>query len=133
MPSVRFCLAHSCRFDRVYLDRVAELPNTWFDVSAHGIHCAAAVADAPIIAERGRRFESDYRDPARVLRDLADRYPRKLLWGSDSPFYSFITTGFALKSTYAAEAGYLHALPDEHRRRVAGENVVAFLGAPPAA
>ena len=27
-PSVRFCLAHSCRYDRECLDRVAALPNT---------------------------------------------------------------------------------------------------------
>jgi hypothetical protein len=33
-PAVRFCLAHSCRFDREYLDRVAQLPNTWFSALA---------------------------------------------------------------------------------------------------
>src|SRR5690606_21402023 len=95
-PQVRFCLAHSCRFDEPSLDRVAELPNTWFDISAHGIHCHAAVRNLPIVATRPRRFASDYENPATVLRDLADRYPRKLLWGTDSPFYSFISEKFSM-------------------------------------
>jgi hypothetical protein len=30
-PDLRFCLAHSCRFHRPSLERVAALPNTWFD------------------------------------------------------------------------------------------------------
>ncbi len=38
-PGVRFCLAHSCRYDKECLDRVQALPNTWFDNSAHCIHC----------------------------------------------------------------------------------------------
>src|SRR5258708_7945422 len=37
-PRVRFCLAHSCRYDRDCLDRVQALPNAWFDCSAHCIH-----------------------------------------------------------------------------------------------
>ena len=51
-PDIRFCLAHSCRYDRECLDRVNALPNTWFDCSAHCIHCDGAVADLPYIAPR---------------------------------------------------------------------------------
>ena len=32
-PDIRFCAAHSCRFDRECLDRVNALPNAWFDNS----------------------------------------------------------------------------------------------------
>lgn len=88
-PQVRFCLAHSCRYDKECLDRVNVLPNTWFDNSAHCIHCEGAVKDMPFIAPRSRRFDSDYTDPARVIRDLAEAYPTKFMWGSDSPFYSY--------------------------------------------
>lgn len=126
-PGVRFCLAHSCRFDRHYLDEIAELPNAWFDISAHGIHCIAAAGNLPIIAARERRFDSDYTNPARVLKDLADAYPRKLLWGTDSPFYSFITDRVSLKSSYADEVGYLKALPADHIGRVAGRNILDYL------
>ncbi|MFZ4595775.1 MAG: amidohydrolase family protein, partial [Verrucomicrobiaceae bacterium] len=30
-PDIRFCAAHSCRFDKECLDRVQALPNAWFD------------------------------------------------------------------------------------------------------
>ena len=41
-PHVRFCLAHSCRYDRECLDRVNALPNAWFDCSAHCIQIGRA-------------------------------------------------------------------------------------------
>lgn len=127
-PNVRFSLAHSCRFDRHYLDTIASLPNAWFDISAHGIHCAAAARELPIVAAPARRFRSDFRDPARVLFDLAECYPRKLLWGTDSPFYSYISPTLALKGSYDAEIGYLKALPPAHIQRVACANILEYLG-----
>ena len=55
-PGVRFCLAHSCRYDHECLDRVAQLPNTWFDCSAHRIHCESVVHGWPNVAPAARRF-----------------------------------------------------------------------------
>lgn len=131
-PDVRFNVAHSCRFDKTQLDRIAQLPNAWFDCSAHGIHCALAMQDNPIIAPRERRFDSDFSKPARVLADLAEAYPDKLMWGSDSPYYSYVakTAGetYSLRSSYALEADYLQALPEERRKRVGTTNTLAWLG-----
>jgi predicted TIM-barrel fold metal-dependent hydrolase len=123
-PKVRFCLAHSCRFDREYLQRVAALPNCWFDCSAHGIHCQLAVDAMPQVAAPERRFDTDYSRPEIVLRDLAQAFPNKMMWGSDSPYYSFVDAraGIALRSSYGAEAGYLHFLPAILQRHVAWEN-----------
>lgn len=121
-PGVRFCVAHSCRFDRTQLDRIAALPNTWFDCSAHTIHCQLAVADSPHVAPPKRRFPSNYTRPEVVLRDLAEAYPDKLIWGSDSPYYSYVGSGLTLFSTYAAEGACLRALPEEIRHRIAFEN-----------
>ena len=59
-PHVRFCLAHSCRYDKECLDRVQSLPNTWFDNSAHCIHCEGVVKELPYVAPKARRFDSDY-------------------------------------------------------------------------
>lgn len=130
-PRVRFCLAHSCRFDRVYLDRVAELPNTWFDCSAHRIHCQGVVRDLRFVAAPSRRFAADYRDPTVVLRALAETYPRKLLWGSDTPFLSFVAkeegSVLSLRSTYAEEVACLRALPEEIQTAIAHDNLLAFL------
>ena len=130
-PHVRFCLAHSCRYDRECLDRVNELPNTWFDCSAHCIHCDGAVADLPYIAPSARRFDTDYTDPARVIEDLAAAYPTKFIWGSDSPYYSYAAMlgdqRVALSSSYAREVAALKANNSEVLARIADGNTRAWL------
>lgn len=130
-PQVRFCLAHSCRFDRACLDRVAELPNTWFDCSAHRIHCEGVVRGLGYVAPAERRFPADYRDPTAVLRALAEAYPTKLIWGSDTPFQSYVAkidgTFVSLRSTYADEAACLRALPEKIQQAIAHDNLFAFL------
>lgn len=130
-PGVRFCLAHSCRYDVACLDRVAELPNTWFDCSAHRIHCEGATRNFKFIAPPARRLKADYAHPASVLRTLAERYPAKLIWGSDSPFQSYVAElgpeVLALRSTYEAEAACLHALPEKLRAAAGRENLLALL------
>ncbi len=134
-PDLRFCLAHSCRFEKSSLDRLASLPNCWFDCSAHGIHCEAAERRLPIIPPPSERFDSDYSRPDTVLADLAQAYPEKLLWGSDSPFYSYIGRThdggiLSLRSSYARESEYLNALPPEARNRITSDNTLMFLNLP---
>ncbi len=127
-PRLRFNLAHSCRFDRPALDEIAELPNAWFDCSAHRIHCQTAVMNSPSIAVKERRFETDYRDPVKVLADLAEAYPHKLMWGSDAPFDSYVDDDFTLHSSYKEEADALHALGETVKSRIAIANSLDFLG-----
>ena len=130
-PHVRFCLAHSCRFDRACLDRVADLPNTWFDCSAHRIHCEGVVRGLGYVAPAARRFAADYHDPTAVLRTMADAYPSKLLWGSDTPFQSYVAkidgAFVSLRSTYAAETACLRALPEKTQQAIAHDNLLALL------
>jgi predicted TIM-barrel fold metal-dependent hydrolase len=130
-PGVRFCLAHSCRFDRTCLDRVAALPNTWFDCSAHRIHCQGVQDKLGFVAPPERRFAADYRDPAAVLRALAEAYPTKLMWGSDTPFQSYVadlgTEVLSLRSTYRQEVDCVRALPDPLRTAVSQDNTLAWL------
>ncbi len=130
-PRIRFCLAHSCRFDRECLDRVKALPNTWFDCSAHCIHCDCAVQDLSVVAPISRRFHSDFQNPARVIADLAAAYPDKFMWGSDSPFYSYVgqLDGglLALVSSYEKELAALKAQPANVIQRIAQDNILRFL------
>lgn len=130
-PHIRFCLAHSCRFDKECLDRVGELPNTWFDCSAHRIHCECAVRDLAVVAPKRRRFDSDYSNPAQVMADLGEAYPKKLMWGSDSPFYSYVgrVEGgmLSLLSSYEKEVSALKAQPNGVIQRIAEKNVLEFL------
>lgn len=131
-PQLRFCVAHSCRFDKPSLDRIAQLPNCWFDCSAHGIHCQLAVKEHPAVATPERRFPSDYSRPDQVLIDLANAYPDKLLWGSDSPYESWVAAiendRMALISSYELEAGYLHAVEPALKTRIARDNTLKYLG-----
>ena len=130
-PRIRFCLAHSCRFDRECLDRVQELPNTWFDCSAHRIHCEGVMRGLRYVAPAERRFPADYRDPTAVLAAMAATYPTKLIWGSDTPFQSYVAKDgdsfVSLRSTYAAETVCLHALAPDARQAIAHSNLLALL------
>lgn len=131
-PDVRFIAAHSCRFDKESLDRIAALPNCWFDCSAHGIHCILAVQNHPSVATPERRFESDYTRPDVVLRDLTEAYEDKLIWGSDAPYYSFAARiegcKVALMSSYALEIQYFKALPERLQQKAGWDNTRAWLG-----
>ena len=133
-PDIRFCAAHSCRYDKECLDRIQSLPNAWFDNSAHCIHCVGAVDDLPYIAPKARRFDSDYSDPARVIADLAAAYPDKFIWGSDSPFYSYAAEinheVVKLISTYEAEMAALLAAGDEVVKKISCTNTLRYLKLP---
>ena len=126
-PGVRFCLAHSCRYDHECLDRVAQLPNTWFDCSAHRIHCESVVHGWPNVAPAARRFPADYTNPTAVMQALAAAYPTKFIWGSDSPFQSYVDKDYSLRSTYAEEVACLNALPAQLKQAVAHDNLLALL------
>jgi predicted TIM-barrel fold metal-dependent hydrolase len=130
-PDIRFCAAHSCRYDKECLDRVKALPNAWFDCSAHCIHCVGAVDDLPYIAPRACRFDTDYTRPGKVIADLAAAYPHKFMWGSDSPFYSYAAeiNGQVVRliSTYEREVGALKENPAEVVQRIASTNTRAYL------
>ena len=127
-PRLRFILAHSCRFHHPSLQRVAELPNAWFDCSAHVTQCGCAAANLPAAAVPAERFPSDYATPERVLRDLAEAYPDKLIWGSDAPYYSIHYEHVRMRSSYRREVACLDALPAELRDRVCCHNTLAWLG-----
>lgn len=127
-PNLRFILAHSCRFHHESLKRVAELPNAWFDCSAHIIHCKCATQELPVVAAPEERFPTDYPKPKRVLRDLAEAYPEKLIWGSDAPFYTYEGATKQLRSTYRDEVDVLDSLPPELHERVSHTNTLAWLG-----
>jgi predicted TIM-barrel fold metal-dependent hydrolase len=130
-PDIRFCAAHSCRYDKECLDRLNALPNAWFDCSAHCIHCVGAVDDLPYIAPRPRRFDTDYTRPEKVIADLAAAYPRKFMWGSDSPFYSYAAeiNGQVVRliSSYEKEMAALNWNPAEVVKRITDTNTRAYL------
>ena len=129
-PNIRFVLAHSCRFHDESLRRVAALPNTWFDCSAHVIHCQSVIQGLANVAVKKELFPSDYSSPETVLADLASAFPDKLIWGSDAPFYSYEDDNLQLVSSYNREVEVLNSLDPAVRDAVAHRNTLAWLGQP---
>jgi len=131
-PNVRFCLAHCLGFDRVDLDEAAALPNVWVDSAAMKIQ----IEPEEIVAPPERRFDSDYSDYRRVFRDLVQAYPDTMIWGSDSPAYTYIekrrypdgsTVDFVLRGTYEQERQALDVLSRAQQQRTANRNPREFL------
>jgi predicted TIM-barrel fold metal-dependent hydrolase len=83
------------------------------------------------VAKPERRLPADYRDPTSVLRTMAELYPRKLIWGSDTPFQSYVAKEqgrvLSLRSTYEEEVACLRALPEANQRAIAHDNLLALL------
>ena len=135
-PDLRFCLAHAIGFHRDYLRRAADLPNVWVDTAALKIQVQCAHEGNPLMPAAGDRLDTDYSDHRRVMRALAERYPDRILWGTDAPAYAYICrrlqakgvyAEFRLKARYEDEVAALRALPPRLQRKVAGANTLDFI------
>ncbi len=135
-PDIRFCLAHTCRFDRRALEQAAELPNCFVDFSALHIHCDLARTGNLAVAAPPDRFRAPYRRPDGVMAALAKVYPDTMLWGTDSPYYCFMgrftndkgeTEILQLKCDTDAEIASLKRLSAATRRRIGYTNTLRFL------
>ncbi len=135
-PSIRFCLAHCIGFNREFLEKADRLLNVWVDTSALKIQVEAAFRGESFMAAPGARFGWDYSNHLAVMKSLVERFPDTILWGSDSPYYSYISRRlqaegsfyeFRLKGTYEQEKAALDALSPGQKLRVCSENTAAFL------
>ena len=75
-------------------------------------------------------------DHTKVFRDLVKAFPKTMLWGSDSPAYSYIAkrrysdgsiVDFKLVGAYDMETAVIDALPGAKRYQVASRNTRRFL------
>ncbi len=135
-PDVRFCLAHTCRFDRRALEQAAELPNCFVDFSAFHIHCDLVKANSSSVAGKDEQFRTTYTQPVKAMAKIAEKYPETMLWGTDSPYYCFMgrfinTAGETiitqLKCDTDAEINTFKKLPEKMRQRIGYENTVQYL------
>lgn len=138
VPELRFCLAHCLAFHRGYLDRAATSENVWVDTSALTIQTQAALKYPGFMAEGDDRFVADYGDHRHVMYSLVEAYPDMILWGTDSPYYTYIcrrkqgdTDGafmdFRLKANYEDEKAALDSLSPQMKKVVSNENILRFL------
>jgi len=134
-PNLRYCLAHCIGFHRDHLDRANAMPNVWVDTSALKIQVQLAHENSPLMPKPGKRLEADYADHLKVMQALVERYPETIIWGSDSPYHSYITRRlqaegyyleFRLKGTYEQEKAAWDALTPDERRQLSS-NVLQFI------
>ena len=135
-PGLRFCLAHCVGLSREYLERADAAPNVWVDTSALKIQVQAAFEGQSFMAPPGQRFDWDYSDHTVVMQRLMEKFPRTIVWGSDSPAYTYIVRrrqgrdswlDVQLKGTYEEEKAALDALPPDARVLACSTNSLAFL------
>ena len=135
-PELRFCLAHCCGFDQRSLERADALPNAWVDTAALKIQVQMVYEDSPLMPRPVDRFDADYCDHVQVMCGLMDAFPDTIIWGSDSPWYSFISrrmqapgvySEFRLKANYEDEKAALDGLSPDVRERACATNAIAFL------
>jgi predicted TIM-barrel fold metal-dependent hydrolase len=135
-PDVRFCIAHTCRFDRRALDAAAEMENCFVDFSAFHIHCRLALDDHPGVAAPADRFPADYGDHAAAMHKIAEHYPDKMIWGTDTPAHYFMGVFYDdsgkehrinLPCGPETEAAELRKLPEAVRRRITYTNTMRYL------
>lgn len=139
-PDLRFTLAHCIGFLKEWLDRAHAAPNVWVDTSAFVIQVQATHDNNPIMAKEADRFPADYSSPADVLQRMVKAYPDTILWGTDSPYYQFISRRkqglgdgpsafreFRLKARYEDEKAALDSLPPEDRARISNRNTLRYL------
>ena len=135
-PRLRFCMAHCLLFHRAWLDRAEAAPNVWVDTAALKIQVGSMGGEIGRTLPPGDFLDVDYTDHRAVMRSLCARYPRKIIWGSDSPAYSWICRRkqgeglyqvFRLKGLYSDEVAALKALSPDLQARVGGANALDFI------
>jgi len=135
-PKLRFCMAHSLLFHRASLERANKLPNVWVDTAALKIQVESMRAIIGKTLPASDFIDADYSDHRRVLQVLGEHYPDTIIWGTDSPAYSWICRrkegegiyrDFRLKGSYEDEVAALDALPPLVRARVGGGNALDFV------
>jgi predicted TIM-barrel fold metal-dependent hydrolase len=127
-PTVRFNLAHSCRFHESLLRECAATANVWVDCSAHLAHCQLAREDKSAVTLREQRVDTDYTQPAQALEAVYKIVGEKYMWGSDNPFMSWCDDGLRILYTYKQEMEVVRALPAEVQRSMLTDAVRAWLG-----
>ena len=135
-PRLRFCLAHCVLFYKDFLRRADDAPNIWVDTAAMKIQVQLVSEWLGREIPRDAVIDADYSDHLAVMRTICEAFPHTMLWGSDSPAYSYICRRkqgegmyreFRYKATYEDEVDALRTLPTDLRRKVAGTNTLDFL------
>ena len=152
-PGLRFCLAHCLLFNKGFLERAQGARNVWVDTAAMKIQVDLVRGLFEGEVPRSSVIDADYSDHVQVMRTLCEMFPETIVWGTDSPAYSYICTrrsaplvvrpergrkegeggyrSFNYKARYEDEIAALEALAAEPggelRMRVGSSNALDFV------
>lgn len=136
-PELRFCLAHAMLFNKECLDVARQMDNVWVDTAALKIQVDLVnqlLADG--VLSHSSLIDADFSDHRRVMRTLCEMYPKTIVWGTDSPAYTFHCTRlqgdgnaqeFSLTGRYEDEVEALDSLNRELRGKVSNGNTLNFI------
>ncbi len=132
-PDIRFALAHALVFHRGFLETAAAMPNVWIDTAAFKIQ--VDVFNAMKLSKTYKPIDADFSDYKKVMQALTALYPDKIIWGSDSPAYSYICrrwqgntfVDFNYKGGFIAEKDALDALPKRLKTKISNANTLDWL------
>ena len=88
------------------------MPNIWFETSGIKILSQLTHELSPVMPDVASRLDCDYSDHLQVMQALAQQFPQMILWGSDTPYHTYIHRRmqgegkyyeFRLKGTYEQE------------------------------
>jgi len=136
-PGNRFGLAHCLVFHKGFLDIADSMPNVWVDTAALKIQVDLFVQNK--LFEQYSPVEADFSDHRKVLLALMEMYPETIIWGSDSPAYSFISRrmqskevfmDFNFSGSYADEKRALDSLPADLKKKASNANTLKWLFGP---
>lgn len=135
-PKLRFCAAHFCGFHQKLFEEADCRENVWVDSAAMSIGCDLVVQKSKIYESGPAKVSADYRQPPMVFKKLAERFPATLMWGTDDPAHTWVSsTRFAnekverleLWSSMEREKELLKHIGGSLRRKVAYENALRFI------
>jgi len=133
-PDIRFALAHCIVFHKGYLEIADSLPNVWVDTAALKIQ--VDLFNREKFAEKYVPIGADFSDHKKVMRKLMELYPDTIIWGSDSPAYSYICRrkqtrdrymDFNYRGSYEDEKNGLDSLPEDLKRKASNTNTLDWL------
>ena len=111
------------------------MPNVWVDTAALKIIAQLIYESSPPHQAPSDLIECDYSNHLKVMQALVQRYPKTMVWGSDTPYHSYMTRRlqgegyyqeFRLKGTYEQEKAALDALSPAEREQI-GSNTLQFI------
>ncbi len=123
---IRICAAHSARYSKDFWDKVKFYRNVFVDISPFLLSCSDNV-----FQKSETIISLDFESPAKVIDNLFDMLPDRLLWGTDEPWTKIVRdpkNGSLVGASYELEKKFLDSLSFEVREAIAWKNPKKFLG-----